>query len=191
MLSLAHIATPLTVEVGGSSEFKITVTNVRGSGITDGVLALGAADNLTLGSWTCTVPTGSAAACPANMQRLTKSAAADVATGLNLPVGSSLEFTATGTLDPLLQVGQSVELPATLTSQANGVTCDPTCSQTAKVTVKGGRAGGGGGGGAGGATPVPVDSAWMLAALSSLLLAGAAVAQRRMQRARTGGKQGR
>ena len=191
VLRLAHIATPLTVEVGGSSEFKITVKNLSGSDIDDGVLALGAADNLTLGSWTCTVPTGSAAACPANMQRLSKSAAADIATGLNLPVGSSLEFTATGTLDPILQVGQSVELPATLTSQASGVTCDPTCSQKAKVTVKGGRAGGGGGGGAGGATPVPVDSAWMLAALSSLLLAGAAVAQRRMQRARTGGKQGK
>lgn len=191
VLSLAHIATPVTVPVGGTTPatFKITVKNLRGSDIDDGVLALDAADNLTLSSWDCTVPTGSAAVCPAGMQRLTKSAAAEIATGLNLPVGSSLEFTATGTLNPLLESGQSVELPATLTSQATGMTCDPTCSQTAKVTVKGGRNGGGGGGGAGGATPVPVDSAWMLAALSSLLLAGAAVAQRRMQRARTGGKQ--
>lgn len=180
MLALTHSADPGTVAPGGTATFTIVATNNTGSAITDGVLTTDAPANLTLGAWTCTASGG--AVC-VQSARLTKASGPLNLTGLSLPVGGSLTYTATGTLANTLTDGSSVTLNATLNSATTGATCATgalPCAQPATVKIKVA---------ASAATPVPVDSAWMLAALSSLLLAGAAIAHQR--RARQAGARNR
>lgn len=173
VLSLTHSADPGTAAPGGTATFTIVATNTTGSAITDGVLTTDTPANLTLGTWTCTASGG--AVC-VQSARLTKASGPLNLTGLSLPVGGSLTYTATGTLANTLTDGSSVTLNATLNSATTGATCSTgalPCAQPATVKIKVA---------ASAATPVPVDSAWMLAALSSLLLAGAAIAQQRRAR---------
>ncbi|QIL70831.1 hypothetical protein G7048_10935 [Diaphorobacter sp. HDW4B] len=175
VLSLTHSASPGTVAPGGTATFTIIATNTTGSAITNGVLATDTPANLTLGTWTCTASGG--AVCVQSAQ-LTKASGPLNLMGLNLPVGGSLTYTATGTLASTLKDGDSVTLNATLNSATTGATCSTgalPCAQPATVKIKVAATGE--------PMPVPVDAAWMLAALSSLLLAGAAIAQRRARQA--------
>ena len=175
VLSLTHGASPDTVAPGGTSTFTIVVKNTTGAPITDGVLTTDTPANLTLGTWDCAASGG--AICVKSAVQ-TKAAGPLNLTGLNLPVGGSLTYTATGTLAATLKDGDSVTLNATLNSATTGATCTTgalPCLQPATVTVKVGAVA---------VTPVPVDAAWMLLALSSLLLAGAALRQRRQPSSR-------
>ena len=175
VLQLGNAAAPSTVAPGGKTTFTIVATNTTGAPITDGVLSTDAPANLTIGNWTCTANGG--AVCPQSA-RLTKASGPLNLTGVSLPVGASLTYTAEGTLASTLKDGDSVTLTATLNSATAGTTCAGgalPCVQPATVNIKAAVVGE--------VTPVPVDSIWMLAALASLMLAAAAVVQRRTQRA--------
>ena len=91
---------------------------------------------------------------------------------MNLPVGGSLTYTATGTTASTLKDGDSVTLLATLTSATAGVNCTAAapCTAPATVNIKVGAVAA--------VTPVPVDARWMLLALS-VLLGVAAIRQQR------------
>ena len=175
VLQLGNAAAPSTVVPGGKTTFTIVATNTTGAPITDGVLSTDAPANLTIGNWTCSASGG--AVCPQSA-RLTKASGPLNLTGVSLPVGASLTYTAEGTLASTLKDGDSVTLTATLNSATAGTTCAGgalPCVQPATVNIKAAVVGD--------VTPVPVDSIWMLAALASLMLAAAAVVQRRTQRA--------
>ena len=176
VLELTNNPPVRTVAPGAKTVFTLVASNAANVAITDATLTADQPANLTRGNWTCkaTAP----AKCPATL--LTKASGPLNVTGLSLPVGGALTFTAEGTLASTLKNGDSVTLTATLSSPTADSKCKDdaaTCVRPAKVNIKTAGAVGGD------VKQVPVDSIWMLAALASLMLAAAAVMQRRAQRA--------
>ena len=170
VLAVSNRADPDTVAPGGTTTFTVVATNNSGSAITDGVLTTDGPANITLGTWACTAASGGAV-CPRSAV-VAKAGGPLNLTGVNLPVGGSLTYTATGTTASTLKDGDSVTLLATLTSATAGVNCTAAtpCTAPATVNIKVGAVAA--------VTPVPVDARWMLLALS-VLLGLAAIRQQR------------
>ncbi|MDR2129127.1 MAG: DUF11 domain-containing protein [Burkholderiaceae bacterium] len=120
---------------GDSVTYDITLSNAGFMALTGVTLDDALPTGLSGGAWTCTVPVGSTAACPASASGNMPLAA----TGINLPVGGSLVYTVTATVGAVTAPSTLSNLLATASPGNgacwNGFAVTPACTASISISL--------------------------------------------------------